>query len=114
MVGIKSNILIHSPYELTLVDYLNSLTLKNIQPIVYYNIPRISRSILKQYSYVPQEYLKLVKGLIKFVLDMHKKDLSFVFKIGQPSVIGDEFKIWKLRFTTSTDVSKDFIRFLKW
>lgn len=67
-----SNILIHNMYELTLVDFLKSLKLKNIPPLMTYNISRTTNT----YSYVPDEYRKLVRGLINFVSDIHKKNMS--------------------------------------
>lgn len=42
-----SNILIHNMYELTLVDFLKSLKLKNIPPSMTYNIPRTTHIFLR-------------------------------------------------------------------
>lgn len=100
-----SNVLIHNVYDLTLVDYLTSLKQKKIKPIMIYNVPGTKNT----YSYVPQEYRKLVKGLIKFVLDMYKKNLSLrCLSLDNLSVINNEIKIWGVRFTETTDASKDF------
>lgn len=86
-----STVLIHNLYDVTLAQYLNSLKLKKIKCVMTYNVLE-TRNI---YSYVLHEYRKLVRGLINFVLDLHRKKMLLKnLNLDNWSIIGDEIKEW--------------------
>eukprot|EP00257_Ricinus_communis_P027624 XP_025015038.1 uncharacterized protein LOC112536496 [Ricinus communis] len=110
---ISKNIL-HERYDLTLQEWINHLKRETINPIARYPIPHRQGPTIPSHTanYVPNEYRKLIKSMVTFVVDIHDAGYSTA-GFGMPNIVikNEVVKFWKVQFITASMGSKnnDFI-----